>query len=61
MCVDVVVCVWMWIGVKKKTKRKKKTYLEPGEGGRRHTNVLCVHTDTDEYKNGKKINKKTLT
>ena len=50
MCVDVVGCVWMWIGVKKKTKRKKKTYLEPGEGGRRHTNVLCVHMDTDEYK-----------
>ena len=43
-------CMCVWISVKKKTKRKKKTYLEPGKGGRGHADVFRVHADTDEYK-----------
>ena len=35
---------------KGKTKRKEKTYLQPGEVGRRHADVLRVRADADEYK-----------
>ena len=43
-------CMCVWISVKKKNKKKKKTYLEPGEDGRRHADVFRVHADADEYK-----------